>query len=119
MVGRIHAFTAVGTSMFGELRNSSVVHIWASGPKPVAGSWQAKHFPRPVIGAVTLRAFANRDLKSSGLGFDTGMEKELTAIIRRALAEARAEGKDYLTQTDERVRTGGRERRSNRPNESV
>jgi hypothetical protein len=32
------------------------------------------------------------------------MEKELVAIIRRALAEARAEDKDYLTQTEEAVR---------------
>jgi hypothetical protein len=42
-------------------------------------------------------------------GFDMGMEKDLTAIIRRALAKARAEGKDYLTQTEEVVRAVLRE----------
>ena len=39
-----------------------------------------------------------------GSGFDAGMEKELTAVIRRALAEARAAGADYLTQTELTVR---------------
>ena len=32
------------------------------------------------------------------------MKQELTAIIRRALGEARAAGKDYLTQTEESVK---------------
>jgi hypothetical protein len=32
------------------------------------------------------------------------MEQDLTALIRRALAEARAAGADYLTQTDRTVR---------------
>ncbi len=32
------------------------------------------------------------------------MEPNLQAIVRRALAEAQAAGKDYLTQTEEAVR---------------
>jgi hypothetical protein len=52
------------------------------------------------------RTFATACLLPFRLGFgsDTDMEPNLQAIIRRALAEARAEGKDYLTQTEETVR---------------
>ena len=39
-----------------------------------------------------------------GSGIYAGTEPDLQAIIRRALAEAQAAGKDYLTQTEETVR---------------
>ncbi len=37
---------------------------------------------------------------------NTDMDESLERIIRRALADARAAGRDYLTQTEEAVRAG-------------
>ncbi len=40
----------------------------------------------------------------TSLRFDTGMDPDLDTVIRQALADARAAGKDYFTETREAVR---------------
>jgi hypothetical protein len=41
---------------------------------------------------------------TAGRAFMPAMESYLESVIRRALAKAKTEGRDYLTQTEEAVR---------------